>query len=197
MFLNSRAQFHRELAEEQKKCLDDLVASFQDPQPSAERFLELTRSFVRGYGNMIGSGPFLRGLRSWLDAQRGERRTVVWRVRAEIFTQSGGKQWMCDAVDLLMRGAVRRPDFDETGEGGRALWLAWCVTPETSDNDISEILRWIPGHNSLSDFNPTGEILVPDHGDGPLRARSSTEDERYNCCCLLFCGACFDRSLES
>ena len=137
---------------------------------------------------MIGSGPFLRGMRTWLEGQRGEQRVVVWRIRAEVFTQSGGMQWMRDAVGLLMCGAVRRQDFDELGVDGKALWLGWSVAPGTSDGDIAKVLRWIPSHASMSDFNPTGELCLSDLSDTPLRKASSQGDG----CCMPFCGFCFD-----
>ena len=50
MFFYSGAQFHRDLADEKKKCFDELVASFKDPQPSADHLIELTLSFYDAAG---------------------------------------------------------------------------------------------------------------------------------------------------
>jgi hypothetical protein len=81
--------------------------------------------FVRAHGALLGSQPFLRGWRVWLEAQHGQNAPLVWRLRPEALTQAGGPEWARDAVALLRAHALRRHELelrsDPTG------LPQWCV----------------------------------------------------------------------
>jgi hypothetical protein len=81
-------------------------------------------AFTRSHGALLGTRPFLRGWRAWLEAQQGLGTPLVWRLRPEALTQAGGTAWTRDAVALLRGHAVRRPQL--VLEGQREL-PEWCV----------------------------------------------------------------------
>jgi hypothetical protein len=82
-------------------------------------------AFVRTHGALMGSRPFLRGWRVWLEAQQGESDAVVWRLRPEALTQAGGPDWARDAVALLRAHALRRHELELRADAESL--PQWCV----------------------------------------------------------------------
>ena len=135
--------------------------------------------FVRLHGAAVGSGPFLRGFRSLLEAQRGRTVNMAWRMDPAVLTQSGGEEWTRDAVGLLAASARRRRSLEGLGEaaaaeeedadGSRAEFgdvLAWSLRPEMSDRAISAILAAVPSHESLEDRGGVAGAVVEAHREG-------------------------------
>ena len=81
-------------------------------------------AFARTHGALLGTRPFLRGWRAWLQAQRGLDTPLVYRLRPEALTQSGGPAWTRDAVALLRAHTLRRPQLELEGAGELP---EWCV----------------------------------------------------------------------
>jgi hypothetical protein len=134
-----RAQFHRSLAAQQTAELTELLhAPCALPAPLAAdarddwrgaALADALTAFTRAHGALLGTRPFLRGWRAWLEAQRGLETPLVWRLRPEALTQAGGPAWTRDAVALLRGHAVRRPQLEL--EGQREL-PEWCVAQRCS-----------------------------------------------------------------
>ena len=130
-----RAQFHRSLAAQQEAELAELLrAPCAAPAPQAAdarddwrgaALADALASFSRTHGALLGTRPFLRGWRAWLEAQRGLESPLVWRLRPEALTQSGGPAWARDAVALLRAHAVRRPQLELQGQQSEL--PEWCV----------------------------------------------------------------------
>ena len=101
---------------------------------------------------------------------------AAWRLKSAVLTQSGGEEWMKDAVILLTTSAHRRRDCEGEGEGeatgssgasgaegaGKRKkanseenvvgeWLAWSLPITLSDGDINKILDVLPSHAALED----------------------------------------------
>ena len=138
-----REKFHENLAEGQWRTLADLLANpppppgdgtqnngsvlmaevggRPPPPPPSQSALtkDVVTRFVRVHGaTTVGSGPFLRGFRVLLETQRGKTTTVAWRLKSAVLTQSGGEEWMRDAVSLLSTSCHRRIDCEGEGVGG-------------------------------------------------------------------------------
>ncbi len=81
--------------------------------------------FRAAHGALLGSAPFLRGWRTWLEAQAGQAAPLAWRLRPEALTQAGGPAWTTDATALLRTHAVRRPQLEL--RAADALLPEWCA----------------------------------------------------------------------
>ncbi len=141
-----RAQFHRSLAAQQEAELAELLrAPHALPAPLAAdarddwrgaALADALAAFTRARGALLGTRPFLRGWRAWLEAQRGLETPLVWRLRPEALTQAGGSAWTRDAVALLRSHAVRRPQLEL--EGQREL-PEWCVAQRRSQTSRAQL----------------------------------------------------------
>ena len=168
-------------------------------------------TFQRAHGALLGSRPFLRGLRVWLEAQRGDAAPLVWRLRPEALTQAGGPEWTRDAVALLRAHAVRRPELELRRPDGSVLpeWcvracsllascrtatrlltlkrrLVWALPHGFGDDDVRAALAALPPHATLADVNPTGDV-APDTSPSALpRARVAPQASHTLrlCCCF-------------
>ena len=210
----ARAQFHRDLAETQWTAL----AAALDAAPSAPLGTSMhkstVKSFVARWGAHPGSAPFLRGYRALMEAQGGKTHAVAWRIDPAVLTQSGGEEWMRDAVHLLAVGCERRRDLEvnirasggETrddddgggGDGTRDRWLAWSLPLDVSDVDLYRLLRALPTHERLRDAgNPSGEMVqdASRPGDAPRDVQpagfggsdcTASLGKRRHVCCMLF-----------
>lgn len=111
-----RAQFHRALAAQQEEELAALLhapLAAPAPQHSAGAALaDALRAFQRTHGALLGSGPFLRGWRAWLEAQLAQPSPLVWKLRVEALTLAGGPAWTRDAVALLRGHTQRRTELE-------------------------------------------------------------------------------------
>ena len=180
----ARAQFHRDLAESQWTAL----AAALDAAPSAplgtSTHRSTVKSFVARWGARPGSAPFLRGYRALMEAQGGKTHAVAWRVDPAVLTQSGGEEWMRDAVRLLAVGCHRRRDLegpirasgdddDDDRDATRNRSLAWSLPLDVSDVDLYKLLRALPTHERLRDAGlPSGELVedASRPGDAPRNA---------------------------
>ena len=119
-------------------------------------------AFIRAHGALLGTRPFLRGWRAWLEAQRGLQTPLVWRLRPEALTQAGGPAWTRDAVALLRAHAVRRPQLELAGSSDPLPeWLVFALPDGFGDDDVRAALGALPPDSALDDVNATGE-LAPD-----------------------------------
>lgn len=159
---------------------------------------DAVKAFVARHGKAVGSAPFLLGLRAFLEAQRGNETVVAWIVSPAVFTQSGGVDWMRDAVHAIASGADRRVDL-EGDPVGKSLplsdagkRLAWSLPLELRDGDIDEVLSQIPTKARLENAGcgPTGTIVSDGaHPPGAPPRRTGTGKRRgcrSRCCFLPF-----------
>ena len=205
----ARAQFHRDLAESQWTAL----AAALDAAPSAplgtSTHRSTVKSFVARWGARPGSAPFLRGYRALMEAQGGKTHAVAWRVDPAVLTQSGGEEWMRDAVRLLAVGCHRRRDLegpirasgdddDDDRDATRNRSLAWSLPLDVSDVDLYKLLRALPTHERLCDAGlPSGELVedASRPGDAPRNVEPpgfggsdcvASLGKRRHVCCMLF-----------
>lgn len=191
-----RAAWHKKLAEEQEEAL---IIALAEPIEREENFESYgatgssqQRPLVRAVGSFaeefkvrVGAGPFLLGMRHWLERQMSEPRLVVWRIPWQVFTQSGGHVFMNAAIRLLRKHCQQHRDESHfISHDGLPEWLMWSLPPDFPDRDIQRILKKLPTRTQLSHFNPAGEVVLI---DGLENRRSSCVAVELFCCGYLFC----------
>ena len=164
-------------------------------------------SFNRTHGALLGTRPFLRGWRAWLEAQRGLESPLVFRLRPEALTQSGGPAWARDAVALLRAHAVRRPQLELEGQQSelpewcvcaaakrtrapgspfRRRRLVWALPDGFGDDDVRTALGALPPDAALDDVNATGELAADTSPAATQRSRVLPRGGKATrlCCCF-------------
>ena len=87
------------------------------------------QEFVRTWSGSWGCRPFIYGLQDVLQHHRDNEKCAEWELTNDIFTQSGGEEFMESAVNLL-KVSVHPPPRERTSshDGSRKglVWWSGC-----------------------------------------------------------------------
>eukprot|EP01006_Ploeotia_vitrea_P044878 TRINITY_DN66880_c5_g8_i2.p1 TRINITY_DN66880_c5_g8~~TRINITY_DN66880_c5_g8_i2.p1 ORF type:complete len:523 (+),score=71.09 TRINITY_DN66880_c5_g8_i2:36-1604(+) len=157
-----RAEYHLEISRRQIHELAQIMAStfpvgemitnvdFED----ARRTL---REFVQRFRDNYGAKPFLYGLRHVLQATHKAEKCQIWILHNDVFTQSGGAEFLNASVALLKVLDFRpRTPIDQWQFDGQDHRNKFSVSPLWSDKQLSHLLNTIP--RPAQDEKPHGEF---------------------------------------
>ena len=179
-------------------------------RPAGHLDAQVDREILR---RAVGRAPGLRsfppGLPRAHGGSGGKTHAVAWRVDPAVLTQSGGEEWMRDAVRLLAVGCHRRRDLEDPSER-RATTTTTTATRREIDRSRGRSLWTSPTWtctNSSARFPPTSDSATPDShpaswwrtrpdpGTRPGKCRTpgfggsdcvASLGKRRHVCCMLF-----------
>lgn len=119
-------------------------------------------AFVQKYHKVVGTTPFLKGLRRILEQQVGQTVALQWTLATSVFTESSGPTFLSEALALMHVLRFRPLKLVHIDDG--MVSVTWRMCADLSDKDITSLLRAGLTNNSLKKMpgSPTGTVAVSD-----------------------------------
>ena len=123
----------------------DLISKTESLKATAKDCSKVTylRSFIESYGSMVGSHPFLHGLRQYFTVQRISECCLDWQIQDGLFIESGGAKFCTDAVTLC-HNLELYPSTECVVNTSGVVVRNWMLQASVSNKQLKILLAALP-----------------------------------------------------